>query len=111
MDRLREEDPSFSLCEFRVFEKRDPVQVDAGSPEVLIIAGAIARATGRQPDFLGTLSAGDAYHSLRQGIPAVWVGPGDAKLMHAPDERMAEEELILAAKVYASIILAFAGAD
>jgi len=109
MERLHEEDPSFAVHEFRVFEKRDPVNVDPAASDVRIIAGAIARVTGREPGFLGTLSAGDAYHSLRQGIPAAWVGPGDACLMHAPNERIGLDELVLAAKVYASIILAWAG--
>ena len=109
MERLCEEDHSFTVREFCVFEKRDPVGVDPAAPDIRIIAGAIARVTGREPGFLGTLSAGDAYHSLRQGIPAVWVGPGDARLLHAPNERIGLDELVLAAKVYASIILAWAG--
>jgi succinyl-diaminopimelate desuccinylase len=110
MERLHEEDPSFTVREFHVFERRDPVSVVPAGRELRAVAGAIARVTRREPDFLGTLSAGDAYHSLRHGIPAVWVGPGDARLLHAPNERIGVDELILAAKVYASIILAWAGA-
>lgn len=111
MDRLREEDPSFTITEFSVFEKRDAVSVDARSPDIVRLAKAIARATGREPSFGGALSAGDAYHSLKRGIPAVWVGPGDVRMLHAPNEHMPIDELGLAAKVYASIILGYAEAD
>jgi acetylornithine deacetylase/succinyl-diaminopimelate desuccinylase family protein len=111
MDRLHEEDSSFMVTEFNVFEKRDAVSVDVHSPEITWLVKAIARATGRQPDFGGALSAGDAYHSLKCGIPAVWVGPGDVRMLHAPNEHLPIDELGVAARVYASIILAYAEAD
>jgi acetylornithine deacetylase/succinyl-diaminopimelate desuccinylase family protein len=111
MEQLRREDPSFVPSGFEVFEKRDAVSVDDGAPEIAVLRRAIARATGREPTLGGALSAGDAYHSLKHGIPGVWVGPGDVRMLHAPNEHMPLDELRLAGKVYAAIILGYAKED
>lgn len=102
-------DGSFSIKEFSVFEKRDPVNIAADLPPIDAVRQGIAKVLRRRPEFLGTLSAGDAYHSLKCGIPAVWVGPGDIHQLHAPNEHMPLEDLYAAARVYASIVLAYAG--
>jgi acetylornithine deacetylase/succinyl-diaminopimelate desuccinylase-like protein len=117
-DRLRcvledwQREDGFSVSEFSIFEQRDPMEVDAGAVwHVNSLRRAILLATGREPDLLGALSAGDAYHSLKRSVPAVWVGPGDIRQLHAPNEHIPIEELILAARVYASILLVWSGID
>lgn len=111
LEQFQRTDGTFCLKEFSPFEKRDPVHIQADCPEVVLLRRAISRALGRAPKFLGTLSAGDAYHSLKSGIPAVWVGPGDTSQLHAPNEHIRLEDLYDAARVYASILLAFAGIE
>lgn len=111
LDRFQSEDPSFAVAKFEVFEKRDAVAVENDSAEVGLLRHAIARVTGREPSLGGALSAGDAYHSMKAGIPGVWVGPGDVRMLHAPNEHMPLDELRLAGKVYASIMLTYAGID
>lgn len=111
MQELQAEDPSFVLKELLFFEKRDPVSVPEGSPDLQILCKAIARATQRHPSLLGALSAGDAYHSIRKGIPGVWVGPGDVRQLHAANERITLEDLYMAAEAYVAIILAYASRE
>jgi acetylornithine deacetylase/succinyl-diaminopimelate desuccinylase family protein len=111
LEEFQRQDGDFTVKEFSVFERRDPVRIAPEAPEVGAVSRGIANALGRQPAFLGTLSAGDAYHSLKAGIPAVWVGPGDIRQLHAPDEHMPLADLRAAAKVYASIVLAYAGIE
>ena len=111
LDEFQVEDPSFTVTKFEVFEKRDAVAVERESPDIAVLRRAIARVIGREPTLGGALSAGDAYHSMKAGIPGVWVGPGDVRMLHAPNEHMPLDELRLAGKVYASIILAYAEID
>lgn len=111
LHRFQREDGLFSVKEFTVFEARDPVSIREECCELALLSRAISRALGRQPAVLGTLSAGDAYHSLKAGIPAVWVGPGDVKQLHAPNEHIRLEDLYDASRVYVSIILAYAGLE
>jgi succinyl-diaminopimelate desuccinylase len=101
--------PDFDVTEVHVFERRDAIGISPGVPEVALLSGAIDAATGRQPAFLGTLSAGDAYYTLQRGIPGVWIGPGETAMLHVVNERLPIEQLLSASRVYASVILAFAG--
>ena len=111
IERIQREDPEFILKEFDVFEKRDPVGVAKDSAEVLVLERAIKAALGKSAGFMGSLSAGDAYYSIRDGIPGVWVGPGDVSLYHSVNERINIDDLIDASKVYAAIILEYAFAN
>jgi len=111
IEQARREDPDFALKEFSVFESRDPVGVPGDSEEVVVLKRAIKAALNKNAKYMGTLSAGDAYYSIQNGIPGVWVGPGDVSLYHAVDERINIEDLIDAAKVYAAIILEYAFAN
>lgn len=83
--------------------------MDPDRAELVTIRSAIARATNREPMFLGSLSAGDAYYTIQSGIPGVWVGPGDPSLLHATNERLQLEDLVAAARVYTAIVLAYSG--
>jgi acetylornithine deacetylase/succinyl-diaminopimelate desuccinylase-like protein len=44
------------------------------------------------------------------GIPTIGLGPGDETLAHAPDERVAVDELVKASAFYATMAWAFAEA-
>jgi len=105
--RLESLDRAFVVKELRVYEKRDSIGIEPDAPEIRVIGEAVSKATKRAPRFLGSLSAGDAYYTLKQGIPAVWVGPGDPSLLHAPNEHILIEDLLAAVKVYIAIILAY----
>jgi acetylornithine deacetylase/succinyl-diaminopimelate desuccinylase-like protein len=109
LDRYQHEDGSFTVNGFSVFESRDPVSTPPDLPGLGPVREAIRQSLGRDPEFLGTLSAGDAYHSLKSGIPAVWLGPGDINQLHAPNEHMPLEELSRAARTYAAVVLNYAG--
>jgi acetylornithine deacetylase/succinyl-diaminopimelate desuccinylase-like protein len=109
LEAFQHEDGTFGVTKFEVFEKRDAVAVENESADIALLRRAIAAVTAREPTLGGALSAGDAYHSMKAGIPGVWVGPGDVRMLHAPNEHMPLDELKLAGKVYAAIILAYAG--
>jgi acetylornithine deacetylase/succinyl-diaminopimelate desuccinylase family protein len=109
LDAFQREDGTFAVTKFEVFEKRDAVAVENESANIALLRRAIGSVTGRDPALGGALSAGGAYHSMKAGIPGVWVGPGDVRMLHAPNEHMPLDELKRAGKIYAAIILAYAG--
>jgi acetylornithine deacetylase len=47
--------------------------------------------------------------NLYTSTPAVIFGPGDVTLVHAPDEYIEVEQLILAAKCLADVIIRWGG--
>jgi succinyl-diaminopimelate desuccinylase len=102
---LEEEDTEFRLDELEVYELRDPVEVASNHPLVKTIAGCVESVTGRAAAFEGSLSAGDLYHSLKRGIPGVWIGAGDGSLRHAANECIAIKDLVNMARVYVLLIL------
>jgi acetylornithine deacetylase/succinyl-diaminopimelate desuccinylase-like protein len=53
----------------------------------------------------GTLSAGDLYHNLKNGIPGLFLGPGDLKVLHQANEVLDIDEMFQAARIYAVLIL------
>jgi len=85
---------------FRIFERREPVDVDPETPSVVLLRDVIKEVTGREPQIQGTLSAGDLYEPIKAGIPGVLVSAGDPKYFHAVDEQMPIAELVLAERVY-----------
>lgn len=96
----------FEVSRFEVFEERDPVETPPGDPHVAVLSDIISRVTGRTPLRLGTLSAGDLYYSLKQGIPGVWFGPGDPGVLHKVNECVPIEHLRMATEVYALLAVA-----
>jgi acetylornithine deacetylase/succinyl-diaminopimelate desuccinylase family protein len=85
---------------FRIFERREPVDVDPETPSVVLLRDVIKEVTGREPEIQGTLSAGDLYEPIKAGIPGVLVSAGDPKYFHAVDEQMPIAELVAAERVY-----------
>jgi succinyl-diaminopimelate desuccinylase len=105
-DTMRE-DPRLEVSEFEIYERRDPIEMDRDHPAIDVMKECIRFGTQKEPQFLGTLSAGDLYHTLKNGIPGAWIGPGDAQLLHRVDERIQVKEIVEAAKIYALLILRF----
>ena len=106
---LESEDPAFRVNGFEVYERRDPVEADFNHPLVGISKQCIREVTGKDPAMEGTLSAGDLYHSLKAGIPGIWIGPGDVNVIHQTDEHLDLDEWIRAAKIYALLIMRICG--
>jgi acetylornithine deacetylase/succinyl-diaminopimelate desuccinylase-like protein len=109
VEELKKEDPKFAVDEFQVYERRDPLEVDPSIPLIRTMAECIQSVRKKEPQFLGYLSAGDLYHTMKNGIPGAWIGPGNPKLQHQVDERIRVDELIDAAKIYTLLILRLCG--
>ena len=107
IEGLKKEDPRFEVSEFEVYEKRDPLEISREHPVVRVMEDCIRSVTKKEPQFLGWLAAGDLYHTMRNGIPGAYLGPGNPKLQHQVNERIQLQEIIEAAKIYALLILRF----
>jgi succinyl-diaminopimelate desuccinylase len=103
--KLKAEDPQFEVGDFEFYERRDPVEINFAQPAIEVAKSCIREVKGKAPALDGTLSAGDAYHSLKKGIPGVFLGPGDLKVLHQNNEFLDIDEMNQAAKVYALLIL------
>lgn len=104
IEELRREDPQFEVSEFQVYEKRDPIEMAPGHTVIHSMEECIQSIKKRKPRFLGSLSAGDLYHTMKIGIVGAWIGPGDAKLLHQVDERIRVDAIIDAARIYSLLI-------
>jgi len=103
--QLMAEDRDFQAKDFEIYEKRDPIEIQSGHKVIQEMAECVEEVTYRKPQFIGSLSAGDLYHSLRIGIPGAWIGPGNPRFFHKVDEHIKIEELIKALKIYTLLIL------
>ena len=52
---------------------------------------------------------GGLYHTMKNGIPGAWIGPGNPQLLHQANERIRVDDLTEAAKIYALLILRYCG--
>jgi succinyl-diaminopimelate desuccinylase len=107
VEDLKKEDPTFDISEFEVYEKREPVEISPDHPHVKTMGECIASVSGGMPQFQGYLAAGDLYHSMRNGIPGAYYGPGEPKFLHQANERIRIDDLVKAAKIYGLMILRF----
>ncbi len=96
---------------YEAFECREPIEQDIDSEPIRLAADCVRTVAKRDCQFLGVLSAGDAYYTILKGISGCWIGPGDPKLLHAVNERISVEEILLAAKIYALIAMRFCGLE
>ncbi len=103
------DDPSFKVSEFEVFEKRDPVEADPDSYPLALLAKTVRDVLGRPAQPAGTLSAGNAYWSLKRGIIATMTGPGDPGLMHTNQEHIALNDLSEGARIVAAYVVRYIG--
>ena len=86
-----------------------PAEVAADDPVVLAALGAVA-AVGRQ----GNLGGLDNWHDgatlvVEAGIPAICLGPGDIRLAHTTEERVAVADLVPCAQALAISAMRFCG--
>ncbi len=106
---LQKEDSTFEVSEFEIYEKRDPIEMDPSHPVLDTFRECIRSVSKKEARYFGSLSAGDLYHTMKNGIPGAWIGPGDPKLLHQANERIRVDEIIEAAKIYALLILRYCG--
>jgi len=50
-------------------------------------------------------SAGDSEHLVNAGIPSVMFGPGSEQLCHVDNEWNLIDDILMAVKIYAAIML------
>jgi succinyl-diaminopimelate desuccinylase len=109
IEELKKEEPRLAVSEFEIYERRDPIEMSPDHPAIEVMKECIRSVSKKEARFLGTLSAGDLYHTMKNGIPGAWIGPGNAQLLHQVDERIQVSEIVEAAKIYALLILRFCG--
>lgn len=85
------------------------MEVNFAHPAIEVAKSCIQEVTGKTPAMKGTLSGGDLYHSLKNGIPGLFLGPGDIKVLQQTNEFLDIDEMNRAAKVYALLILRMCG--
>lgn len=107
--KLSAQDPQFKLKEFEIFESRSPREVSSENKYIQNLKEITERVTGREANFGGVLSAGDAYWTLSAGIPAVFYGPGSLGVAHTSKEFLPIDELVSAAKIFALYTLQTVG--
>ena len=76
---LKKEDLTFETSEFEIYEKRDPIEMDPSHSVLDTFKESIRSVSQKEPQYFGSLSAGDLYHTMKNGIPGAWIGPGDPK--------------------------------
>ncbi|MGE5579040.1 MAG: M20 family metallopeptidase [Bacillota bacterium] len=109
VSRMESEDPTFKVTELEVFEKRDPVEADPGAYPLALLAETIKSVSGRSASPGGTLSAGNAYWSLKQGITATMTGPGDPAIIHTSKEHISLADISEGARIVAAYAVRYIG--
>ncbi|MDW8369353.1 MAG: acetylornithine deacetylase/succinyl-diaminopimelate desuccinylase family protein [Geminicoccaceae bacterium] len=102
LERLARERPGFRY-ELRELMAVEPVLTDPGLPVPRTVAEAIRTVLGREPAFVCSPGTYDQKHVARIGglRDCVAYGPGVLDLAHQPDEWVAIEDLVTAARVLA----------
>lgn len=88
----------------------EPAEVAADHPLVRELRAAHRALHGEEPEVRGVPYGADMRLLLNPGgTPAVLYGPGDVRLAHGPDEWIAVEDVVRAARVLALLVLRFCG--
>ena len=98
-DDLAARDPHFRVCEFEVFEQRDPLELPETTREIVLLRQCIEAERGVPSAVGGALSAGNAYWSLRRGLTATMTGPGMPDLIHTSKEHISVKALTEGARI------------
>jgi succinyl-diaminopimelate desuccinylase len=111
LDQLRRDRPGFTYRIKDVMEVL-PTQTAKDAPVVRAVAAAIEEVMGRQPEFVCSPGTYDQKHVYRIGglEECIAYGPGMVELAHQPDEYVAIDDLVAAAKVMAAAALRLLGA-
>jgi succinyl-diaminopimelate desuccinylase len=88
-----------------------PTETPDGSPVTRALVVAIERVTGRSAALVASPGTYDHKHDARiAGVPdCVAYGPGELEMAHQPDESVAIEDVVTAAKVIAVATVTLAG--
>ncbi len=102
LERLERERPGFRY-DLRELAAVEPVLVDPQLPVPRTVAAAIRAVLGREPAFVCSPGTYDQKHVVRIGglRDCVAYGPGVLDLAHQPDEWVAIDDLVTAARVLA----------
>jgi acetylornithine deacetylase len=76
-----------------------------GHPFGAEVGDAVVAAGGQPPTFVGAPYGSDLRQYAAAGIPTVQYGPGRIEDAHAVDESVAIDEVVLAARAYAHLLL------
>jgi acetylornithine deacetylase/succinyl-diaminopimelate desuccinylase-like protein len=99
--RAAARDSDIKLKEFEVFERREPQETPQDNKYMHSLKSITEEVLEHPVTFGATLSAGDAYWTISEHIPAVFYGPGDLKVAHTNQERVSLDELDAAARIFA----------
>lgn len=81
------------------------MEVNFAHPAIEVARSCIQEVRRKAPAMEGTLSAGDLYHNLKNGIPGLFLGLADLKVLHQANEFLEINEMNQAAKIYALLIM------
>ena len=101
--QLKKDDPQIE-AELELIRYRSSVEVRKDEPVVTLIADALRRVTGKDPEYKGMPSPGDSEYLVRAGIPSVMFGPGSEELCHVDNEWIAIQDLVTAVRIYALVM-------
>jgi acetylornithine deacetylase len=82
-----------------------PGALPAGHPLADAVAGCVVDAGAARPPRLGAPYGSDLRLYAAAGVPTLQYGPGDVRVAHAVDERVAVDDLATAARAYALLAL------
>ncbi len=86
----------------------DSGEIPADHPLISLCRQSLLDLTGHSPRLEGAPYGSDLRLLVNQGhIPALLFGPGDVNVAHMPDEHVAADEVILAARAYVLAALRF----
>jgi acetylornithine deacetylase/succinyl-diaminopimelate desuccinylase family protein len=110
VDRVSQRRPNLQ-ADVRMVAFAPSMETDVHNPLVTALRGATARLLGHDPGVHGWAATCDANLLVNEGkTPTIVFGPGSiADQAHKPDESVAIEDLITAAKIYALVILDLVG--
>ncbi|MGE3273306.1 MAG: M20 family metallopeptidase [Chloroflexota bacterium] len=81
-----------------------PLETPIGHPLVHAMAGAVEDVAGGAPAVRGATYYTDGGMWVDSDIPMVIFGPGDDKLAHQPDERVATAQVVQATRGYLALL-------
>ncbi|MCC7372658.1 MAG: M20 family metallopeptidase [Chloroflexi bacterium] len=81
-----------------------PVETPTGHPLIRATAAAVTEISGAEAKVRGATYYTDGGMWVGAGIPMVIFGPGDDKLAHQPNERVAAEQLVRGVRGYLALL-------
>jgi succinyl-diaminopimelate desuccinylase len=110
VDDLRRAHPEVEI-DLQIREWTDAAEAPADSRIVRAARAAVAAETGAPPPHVGFSGITDARFYINEAsIPTVILGPGSLSVAHTADEWVAVDDLLVAARAYARLAVAFLGA-